>query len=228
MPGIGLRSAARVIPGLRNVFGQIEPYTQWWCEQNQEALTQVGKRWIVIGDSMSLGIGAHEPQGSYVGHLLGELNKAAEPQKPWHVINLAMSGAKVSDAVERQIPQLHSLAEHAHSIDVVTVFIGSNDVLWSLAGSAFREQIRLLIAGLPQNSVVCEVWGTSRRAQSCNRLLRRLSEEHGIISVNPWNQERPKGAVLQGSDRFHPNEHGYRLISRPILDAITTASSLAG
>ncbi|MEZ5341837.1 MAG: SGNH/GDSL hydrolase family protein [Acidimicrobiales bacterium] len=221
-----MRSVARFVPGIRSVFGQIEPYTEWWCEQNHQAVSSQGRRWVVIGDSMSLGIGASAPHESYVGHLLGELNQREPLGEPWHVINLAMSGAKVADAIERQVPQLRELTEHDHRIDVVTVFIGSNDVIWGLAGTAFREQLRTLIAALPKNTVVIEVYGMSRRAQSCNRLLRRLAEEHGMISVNPWSGDRPEGAKLQGSDRFHPNEHGYRLMSPPILDAIAAASSL--
>lgn len=62
-PGIGLRTLGLVMPGIRRISAQIEPYTQWWSDSNQQAVSGDGdgRLLVVIGDSTAIGIGASAP-----------------------------------------------------------------------------------------------------------------------------------------------------------------------
>lgn len=220
---IAIRSLAKVAPGVRNVCDQIIPYTTWWSEQNQRALRSEGKRWVAIGDSLCLGIGATAAENSLVGSTLARLN--AEPSsKPWNVINLAMSGAKTIDALERQLPLLESLIEHG-PVDVVTVAIGNNDVLWTTAGEKFQSALGSLLARLPPQTIVLEVTGASVRARSTNKLIRKLAAANGLVSISPWHQPGPSMPERQSTDRFHPNDLGYELMSIPLANTISAMVS---
>ena len=107
-PGPALRALGLVVPGIRRVSAQIEPYTRYWSDQNQEAIRGEGPLLAVIGDSTALGIGASAPDRGYVGLLREALSH--RDRRPWRVVNLAQSGARTADGLERQLPILADLA----------------------------------------------------------------------------------------------------------------------
>ncbi|MFT7601740.1 MAG: lysophospholipase L1-like esterase [Acidimicrobiales bacterium] len=209
-PALGLRALGLVSPGVRRVSAQIEPYTAWWDEQNQRAAKKDGPLWVVIGDSTSIGIGASAPDLGYVGRLLAGL----QTQDPvWRVINLAMSGARVADGLDRQLPILASLP----TPDLVTMCLGSNDVFWERSLD-LRDRLRSMVAQLPSGSFVASAAGVSERARLTNRTLRSAAAQHSHHSVNPWNE--PGSGTRLAADRFHPSDLGYAYMARPFARAI--------
>jgi hypothetical protein len=65
-PGWFLRLARRVLPGVGLVENEIKPYAQAWSERNLEALACAGPLWVVLGDSLSQGVGASSIERGWV------------------------------------------------------------------------------------------------------------------------------------------------------------------
>lgn len=202
--GFGLRALGLVSPGVRKITAQIKPYTRWWSDQNQVAAEAQGPLWVVVGDSTSIGIGASAPDRGYVGLVLQSL-RSIDPS--WRVINLAMSGARVDDGLERQIPILAGLPNP----DLVSMNLGSNDVFWERSAD-LRQRLQSLVEQLPTGSYVSAVAGSSERAKLANRTLRSAALAGGHTSIQPWREDGPGERLAQ--DRFHPNDLGYAYISQ--------------
>ena len=213
LPGPGLRLAGLVLPGIRRVTAHIEPYTRWWSEQNQTALTDDGPLLAVIGDSTALGIGASAPDRSYVGLVQAALGR--RDGKPWRVVNLAQSGARSADGLERQLPIVERLVADGMQLDSVICCVGTNDIVWSSDTTRVRERMRTLIGRLPGSAMVGLVAGGSPRARLVNRAVRGAAEEAGLATIDPWREPGPPAAERLAADRFHPNDVGYTLMARP-------------
>lgn len=216
-PGLGVRALGLISPGVRRISAQIKPFTRFWDEQNQRAIESQGPLWVVVGDSTSIGIGASAPDLGYVGRVLDSL-RTVDPT--WRVINLAMSGARTDDGLNRQLPILKQLGgREAGTPDVVTMCLGSNDVFWERSPD-LRDQLRELVAGLPTGSYVASAAGVSDRARLANRALRAAAEEFGHTSVNPWNRPGADRAIRLAPDRFHPNDLGYAYMAQAFAEAL--------
>ncbi len=205
-PGLGVRALGLVSPGVRRVSAQIRPYTEWWNEQNHDAAGGDGPLWVVVGDSTAIGIGASAPDLGYVGLILAAL-RSRDPG--WRVVNLAMSGARVADGLTRQLPILTGLPDP----DLVTMCLGSNDVFWERSTS-LRDDLQQMVSRLPEHAIVANVAGVSERARLANRALRSATAEHGLRSINPWNEPGIDRALRLAEDRFHPNDLGYAYMSQ--------------
>lgn len=219
-PGLGLRAAGLVVPGIRSVSAQIGPYTRHWSDQNQVAVTGRGPLLVAIGDSTALGIGASAPTRGYVGLLQESLGQ--RDGRPWRAINLAQSGARAADGVERQLPVLADLIDRGVEPTLVVCCLGSNDVVWSAETTRIRRRLRRLISQLPCGSTVGLVAGGSPRARVVNRAVRQASAEAGCGLVDPWREPGPGPAARLAEDRFHPNDLGYVLMSRPFARHLGT------
>ncbi len=219
-PGLALRAAGLVVPGIRRVSAQIEPYTRWWSDQNQSELLADGPLLVVIGDSTAIGIGASWPDLGYVGLVREALGR--RDGRRWRVVNLAQSGARAADGIERQLPILAELSRTRRVPDLTITVIGTNDVVWSSDTTALRERLRTLIGGLPADSVVGVVAGGSERARVANRAIRNAADEHGMVIIDPWREPGPPPQQRLAADRFHPSDLGYNMMARPfarLLDA---------
>lgn len=217
-PGIGLRAAGLVVPGIRLVTAQIAPYTRYWNEQNQRAVTEDGPLLVAIGDSTAIGIGASDPSHSYVG-LLGRALSERDGRR-WRIVNLAQSGARAADGLERQLPALVDLVRRGVVPSAVVCCLGSNDVVWSLDTVGVRRRLERLIGGLPDDSTVGLVAGVSPRARLVNRAVRRTSIDAGHRLVDPWREPGPGPRERLAEDRFHPNDVGHVLMARPFARSL--------
>ncbi len=224
-PGIGLRSLSFVLPGVRRISAQIKPYTAWWNEQNQHALTADGPLLAVIGDSTAIGIGASGPESGYIGRLRDALGERDGVR--WRVINMAQSGARTADAIDRQLPVIEQLHELPTVPDLTICVVGTNDVVWSSETTELRERLKALIARLPDGSMVGPVVGGSQRARSANRAIRTTAAERGLPVVELWSEPGPPPTERVAQDRFHPNDLGPLLMSRPFARHLGAPEPLA-
>ena len=96
-----LNLLARILPGVRKVENEIAPYAAAWHEHNLAALASTDPLWVVLGDSLSQGVGA-----SSIGHswVLQAQRQLAAVDRNFRIINLSVSGATVPDVLDRQIP----------------------------------------------------------------------------------------------------------------------------
>ncbi len=208
-----MRAVSLVVPGVRQIVGQIDPYTRWWDDQNQRAAAASGPLLVSVGDSTTVGIGASGPDRSYVALLRDVLT--AGDGRPWRMVNLGLSGARVADALERQLPALEGLRP-----EVVVCCIGTNDIVWGRETARLRAQIRQLVERLPDGTVVGSLAGGSARARLANRALRAATRERGLTLVDPWAEPTPPGRERLAVDRFHPNDLGYELMTVPFARAL--------
>ena len=247
-PARTLRLLGRFMGGIREVTDQIEPYTAWWDEQNQRAADAAGPLLVAVGDSTAIGIGASSPANGYVGLLLEALTRhdrtigaatrddrtlgaptprrVAASRQPWRAVNLGLSGARLQDALDRQLPVLADLVARGLRPEVVVCCIGTNDLVWGRDVERLRSKIDDLAGGLPPDTIVGTLAGGSARARLANRALRRAADRHELHLVDPWSEPNPGTGPRLAADRFHPNDLGYRLMATPFARRVGVAEHL--
>lgn len=217
-PGPGVRTLGLVMPGVRQVSAQIEPYTQWWSENNQTIATATGPVLAVIGDSTAIGIGASAPEHSYIGILGRALTE--RDGTPWAILNMAQSGARVADGIERQLPVVERVLGSVRGPTTVVCVIGTNDIVWGRETVSLRESLRTLIGALDPPSCVGLLGGKSARVHMANKVLRSTVKEKNLTLIDTWSEPGPTVGERLSADRFHPNDLGYAIMARPFLRAL--------
>ena len=205
-PGLFLRTAGRVSRGVRDVQEQVVPYAAWWEQQNRAALMAEGPLWVVLGDSMSQGIGASAPDRGWVGALRARL--------PHRVVNLSVSGGLIRDVVDRQVPALRSLGVVP---DLTTVMIGSNDLFNRRQRHLVEAHVAELVDVLPDGAVVASLPQPRRAARAFNDAI----VETGRFRLAEFRDPRLRSwSGRLAADRFHPNDAGYAAMAEIMAEAV--------
>jgi acyl-CoA thioesterase I len=194
------------LPGLRRVHAQVAVYAKAWDEANQLALEATGPLWVVPGDSTAQGIGAPSPDEGYVGQVHRML--AAKTGQPWRVLNLSKSGGKVADVLATQVPRLEGLDIVP---DLVTLAIGSNDVIRRTPLPQLERDLREIIDRLPPGSVVATLpAGLFReRVEAIDAVIRSAAAARGFRVADVGAHTGPPWEGKYAEDRFHPGALGY-------------------
>ena len=107
-------------------------------------------RYVAIGDSLSEGLGDPLTGGRLRGWavLLAEHLRQVSPEMSF--TNLAVRGYRARDAIQRELPEAIALQP-----DLITVFIGGNDVLLTprLDAARFADELDQLLAPFADPSV---------------------------------------------------------------------------
>lgn len=181
-------------------------YWQGRAKQDGELL------YIAIGDSAAVGLGASQAANGYVGLIAANIE--ASTGRSVRIINLAVSGATIQDALRDQLPQLKQ-----YDPDLVTVEIGANDMK-SYRAITFRKQLESLMQALPPGKSTVStipVFGMRQRssdqaAQAANIIIQELGDKYRIPIAPLYQTLLPHQSVkIYASDFFHPNNRGYRL-----------------
>lgn len=189
----------RVVPGVGRVAAQTQPYAAWWQARNQEALRRTGPLWVVLGDSMSQGIGASAVELGWVP-LVGEALRSRSVDV--RVVNLSFSGARVGDVLERQLPALEALGVVP---TVTTLLVGSNDLLRRSLRRALVDRYEELLDHVPHGTLVATTPGAGRLGVVAERV-----DAHQRVTSVPLSFAR--GEVAE--DRFHPDDQAYARLAR--------------
>ncbi|GAA2044704.1 hypothetical protein GCM10009819_34700 [Agromyces tropicus] len=184
-------------------------HSAWW---RAHAKVRGELLYVALGDSAAQGIGASRPDHSYVGVLARLIRDATG--RSVRVVNLSVSGATVSRAVEDQLPRLAK-----YRPDVMTVSIGANDIAkWDPVG--FERDLRTILDAVPPHALVADLPffyfpQHERKVAVANDILRRLVDERGLTLVRLHRGTRLGGFRRMfthfANDWFHPNDHGYRI-----------------
>jgi lysophospholipase L1-like esterase len=204
-----LNLLARILPGVKKVENEIAPYAAAWHEHNVAALASTEPLWVVLGDSLSQGVGASSIQQSWV--LQAQLQLAAAGLE-YRVINLSVSGATVPDVLERQIPAMDGLAS---APAMVTVLIGSNDVIHHDLRVSLLDHYRTLLAALPPNSFVVLPDRAGGIYGEVVRLARDNAHSGTVYAVSVHVSGR-----VRAEDHFHLNDYGYALVAKDFSTAV--------
>ena len=194
-------------------------HSKWWRDQ----IAVTGEIvYAAIGDSAAQGIGASAPDRSYVGLLAEHIREATG--RTVHIVNLSISGARVADAVDLQLPKLKKLKPH-----IVTVSVGAND-MGAFDPERFERDMRTLLTSLPPRSLVADLPSFhfpdgERKVKAANRILHRIAIANGYTIVPLYRTTRrqglPRALTQVAGDFFHPNDRGYRVWASaflPLLD----------
>lgn len=201
-----------MLRGVRSVQAQVEPYAHEWERHNRAAVAADGPLWVVLGDSMAQGVGASAYDRGWVGQL-------AETLPAHRLVNLSFYGGRVSDLLERQIPAMESIGA---TPDLVTVIIGSNDVISRRLRQGLPGALKGLLARLPAGAVMGNQPGPSPMALEFNRQVDRAVEA-GHLRLAEFRDPRTRNWKGKLSpDHFHPNDLGYAGMAEIMAEAIAS------
>jgi lysophospholipase L1-like esterase len=213
-PGRWVSLAARVLPGVGRVQTQVAPFAAAWRRANVEALAQDGPLWVVLGDSLSQGIGAPAFDLGWVGQLHARLALAG---RDYRIVNLSVSGAHTADLIRRQLPALGALPSPP---DLITVMVGSNDLMSRSRRRALPERLRTLLEAVPVGTAVSTLPNPSPTAKAANAVIASVARQRGLV-VAEMHGGRPiswRGKLAE--DHFHPNEYGYAALAGVFAEAL--------
>ncbi|HET7486463.1 MAG TPA: GDSL-type esterase/lipase family protein [Acidimicrobiales bacterium] len=205
LPMLGGDLLRRVHPGWAQTSATIGPFAEAWAAVNEEARAGTGPLWVALGDSTGQAIGAASPDGGYVGAVRKWLDERSG--RRWRVVNLSVSGARAVDVLTAQLPALEGLP----APDLVTVAVGTNDVVRRTPLAALEATLADVFGRLPAGAVVATLprgLGRSRPA-AVNRLIERLAGELDLVVADVWARTGPPWRGKFSADGFHPNESGY-------------------
>lgn len=214
-PGRLARWGSRVSRGIRDVQAQVAPYAQAWEAHNRAAVASSGPLWVVLGDSMAQGIGASAFDRGWPGQLTDHVPGTTRLR----MVNLSFYGAGVADVIERQLPELHRLG----SADLVTVVIGSNDLIGRRRRAEMFPALDTMLGVLPTGAVVATMPGRRAGTTDFNRRVFAAADQRGlrVADFNGPDEVDWRGKVA--ADHFHPNDLGYGAMARIVADPVRAA-----
>lgn len=222
-PGPAMRLLTMLVPGVRRVRAQVAPYAAAWREHNARAVLSPGRRWIVLGDSMSQGVGASAYDAGWVGQLDQRLRAEGHDLA---VLNLAATGARTTDVLERQLPVLDHLPAQPDGSPpaLVTVLVGSNDLFGGRGSrAALPDAMGRLVARLPVGSLVATLPQPSAAADLANAHVERAAAAGRIRMVDLRATGPSSWRGRLAADLFHPNDRGYDAMADALEPAVRRA-----
>lgn len=185
--------------------------------------------YVAIGDSAAQGIGARRLEASYVGRLAARLERLTG--RTVRVVNLSRYGARLDDALERQLPALAALEP-----DLVTVAIGANDMA-AYEPERFAAAFDRVLDGLPGHAIVADLpcfhfGDREQNAVHASRVIAQRVRERGFAFA-PLHRVTEKRRGPQSFpeftwDQFHPSALGYRVWESAFAPAVTRRAREVG
>jgi lysophospholipase L1-like esterase len=189
-------------------------------------------RYVVLGDSTAAGVGAAYEDGIAI-QTAQHLGKTAVVT----LHNFGVSGARMRDVLERQLPRAEAIAP-----DLVLISAGANDVthLTSIPSMqrrlreisarlrAANPRVRIVVTGAPDMGSPPRVpWAlrgfASVRTRMVNRMFRAEATRMNLVFAPIAEETGPlfrRDRTLFHADRFHPNARGYATWVRVLNTAL--------
>ena len=162
------------------------------------ALGQIGKRVLVVGDSLAIGTRPYlirDLRGWRVGHSISISKHALE------------GAGELARRGPRGLPP------------VVVASLGTNDDAGAV--SSFDHSVRTALRAVGKGG--CVVWPNIVRPgnySGYNGVLRRLAEKRRNLIVFNWVRMASRNPQWFGGDGVHPNATGYAARARAIANAV--------
>lgn len=191
----------------------VEKYKQYWTNNYSTVTTADKVVYIALGDSAAQGVGASSPRKGYVGLLADYLK--SKNNKNVDVINLSVSGAKVTDVIDKQLPELAMIKINPETI--ITLDIGAND-LKNFDEASFTKQIDKLYSRLPKQTIVADIpyfgGGIFRsrepNAVKASEIIKLKSQKYNLRLAELHEITKERDSLRNyAADYFHPNNRGY-------------------
>jgi acyl-CoA thioesterase-1 len=187
--------------------------------------------YLAAGDSTAVGLGASSYPKTYTYQLFQELSKSNKVSYK----NIAVSGAKTQDLIDKQLTQIIQ-----QNPDVITISIGANDLNHLVASNKILDNYKTIVDALT-NQTHAKIYITSiaalknakilpwwyrhlidLRAGSLNKEIAKLeSDRVKIINIREFGWDRyPDIQATFAADHFHPSDLGYQNWRDAFLDKI--------
>ena len=196
-------------------------------------------RYVAIGDSLSEGLGDPLPGGGLGGWavLLAEHLRQVSPDMSF--TNLAVRGYRARDAIQRELPAAIALEP-----DLITLFIGGNDVLLTprLDGARFAGELDQLLGPFADVTVVLSTLPDlaavsllppplrgqlRRRVETVNEVIRQAAHRYDTVLLDAWAEPGILRDSMWSFDRIHPSAAGHRLIAASVAELLGVPASPA-
>lgn len=182
-------------------------YHKYWA---QKATEPGDITYVALGDSAAQGIGATSPARGYVGLIAGRLQK--QTNKKVRIVNVSRTGARMSDYLKDQVPQLKRI-----QADLVTIEIGANDIA-RFEPDAFRSDFKKVLASLPDGAYVADMplfnsrpLLTGKAKQASMIIQEELKAYPNLRYVSLQQQTGDHQSIFGfAPDVFHPNNLSYK------------------
>ena len=221
--GAFLTLAGRVLPGITRVHEDVAPFAEAWRKDNLAALAGDRPLWVALGDSLTQGIGAPSHDRGWVGQVR---NRLATEGFDDAVLNLGMSGATTLDVLERQLPAMSALPERP-PVALVTLMIGSNDLLRPANRRLLPARLGAVLEALPRGAVVTTMPNPSAAARRANEVLLGIAPRRGLVVAELRDPRTSSWRGKLAADHFHPNELGYAALAEVVGDVVVSAARAA-
>lgn len=170
---------------------------------------------VALGDSLTVGVGASNPEHGYVGVLRERLNTS--------IINKGVSGDTTVDAsarLEKDVLDLHP--------NIVIVLLGGNDYLKQIPQEETFNNLRSIILRIQRSGATVLLVGIRGGLlhDKFDKDFEALAEDTGSLFVPNALDEVFSDPKLM-SDEVHPNDAGYLKIAdkiAPNLDGLILAA----
>jgi lysophospholipase L1-like esterase len=205
-PGRLTEVPGHVVPGVAAVHAQAAPYAAAWHEANLKALAGENRRWVVFGDSLSQGLGPPTPSRGWVSQLADRLPVEVD------IVNLSETGARIADVLSQQIPAWLGLPPAAKG-EIVTLLIGSNDLVQRHLRDQLPAAFEQLLTRLPDRAIVATLPAPRRLAGDVDAVIDAAHVSRGlrVADMTALGSRGWRGRLA--ADHWHPNERGYAAIA---------------
>lgn len=179
----------------------------FWANKAQQ---QGEITYLALGDSAAQGIGASSPMRGYVGLVAKRLE--AKTGKKVRIVNLSVTGAKLSDYLRDQAPQIKN-----YSPDFVTIEIGANDIK-AYNEQVFRDEFKQVLATLPEGTYVSNLplfnsrRSSTKPAKAASVVIEQEISSNGRMVLVDLQKQTTEHQSIFGfaPDLFHPNNLSYK------------------
>lgn len=210
---------AEIVLVLRREYLPTEPALEIGGLFGEEGTTETI---VVLGDSTGAGVGAGVAENAYATLVAERL--ARETDTRIRLVGLAVSGARVADVLEEQVPR--ALEEDA---DVYLVAVGANDATHLTSASSVRDGVTRIVRRLRSTGTpVVVASAPDMRAPAFAEPLRSIVGWRGRVVADATEEAaQANGALVvplaertrsffarhpdraYSSDDFHPGPAGY-------------------
>jgi lysophospholipase L1-like esterase len=189
---------------------------------------------VWLGDSTAAGVGASGIDTALPSQVAAGLGR------PVQLTVLAVSGDRISNVLDEQVPKLSALADQP---ELVFISVGANDVTHLTGPVEFRRTYRAVLDALPAQAKVVLLgvpdmgsptrllqplrFITGVRGSTIDDEVRGLARDHHATYVDIAGRTGPAFRRDPGryfaADGYHPNDDGYRLWKDAVIAALPTA-----
>ena len=191
--------------------------------------------YVVLGDSTAAGVGAPYDDGIAV-----QTAKHLRQSRPVTLHNFGVSGARMRDVVEDQLPKALAVRP-----DLVLVSAAANDVTHLTSIPSMRRRLREIVTRLRAVNPAVKIVVTgapdmgsppripwilrpiaSLRTKMINRMFRSEVTRLGLVFAPIAERTGPlfrRDRTLFDADRFHPNSRGYATWTEVLNEALVKA-----